>query len=119
MSSKENLKEMFSEWNELNLKAQESMGQFDFVNIKKIRASQKTLEDAIYEVLKENAPENIAAIIPEDCGEMEVGFDTEGDKFYFVMMDPETIDEEELKLIAITIDIDKNISMIKNFTIED
>lgn len=119
MSSKENLKEMFEEWNDLNSKAQESMGQFDFSNIKKIRASQKKLEDDIYEILKKNAPENIAEIIPEDCGEMEVGFDTEGNKFYFVMMDPETVDDEELKLIAITIDIDNNITMIKDFTIED
>ena len=30
MASKPNLKEMFQEWDELNIKAQESMGQFDF-----------------------------------------------------------------------------------------
>lgn len=111
---------MFQEWNELNSKAQESMGQFDFSNIKKIRASQKKLEDAIYEILKENAPEDIKEILTDDCGEMEVGYDTEGNKFYFVTIDPETVEEEEeLKLIAITIDIDKNISMIKDFTIEE
>jgi hypothetical protein len=118
MSSQPNLKEMFQEWNDLNSKAQEAMGQFDFTNIKEIRKSQKKLEDTIYEILKENAPGNIKKIIPEDCGEMEVGYDTEGNKFYFVMVDPETEEEEEIKLIAITIDLDKNISMIKDFKIE-
>ena len=109
MSSKQNLNEKFQEWNDLNLKAQESMGQFDFSKIKEIRGSQKKLEDDIFEVLKENAPENIKDMLPEDCGEMEVGFDTEGNKFYFVMMDPETVDDEELKLIAIVIDTERKI----------
>ncbi|MCK4381001.1 MAG: hypothetical protein KAW51_07650 [Candidatus Lokiarchaeota archaeon] len=119
MSSQPNLKEMFQEWNNLNSKAQESMGQFDFSNIKIIRVSQQKIEDAIYEILKENAPENIKKMIPEDCGEMEVGYNTEGKKFYFVNIDPESEEEEEIKLIAITIDIDKTISMIKDFKIED
>ncbi len=118
MPSTPNLKEMFQEWNELNSKTQESMGQFDFANIKKIRESQKKIEDAIYEILKENAPANIKEIIPDDCGEMEVGYDTEGNTFYYVMMDPKTEDEEEIKLIAITIDTDKKISMIEDFKIE-
>ncbi|MFX0138234.1 MAG: hypothetical protein ACFFDN_31625 [Candidatus Hodarchaeota archaeon] len=118
MSSTPNLKQMFQEWNDLNSKAQELMGQFDFANIKKIRKGQKKIEDAIYEILKENAPANIKKIIPEDCGEMEVGYDTEGNTFYFVMIDPETEEEEEIKLIAITIDVDKKISMIKDFEIE-
>ncbi len=117
MSSQPNLNEMFQEWNDLNIKTQESMGQFDFSTIKKIRKIQKKIEDAIYEILKENAPENIKKIIPEDCGEMEVGF---GDKkFYFVMIDPETEEEEEIKLIAITINVEKAISMIKDFNIEE
>ena len=119
MSSQPNLQEMFQEWNDLNIKTQESMGQFDFSNIKIIRESQKKIEDAIYEILKEKAPENIKVMIPEDCGEMEVGYDTEASKFYFVMMDPETIEEEEIKLIAITIDVDKAISMIEDFKIDE
>ena len=118
MSSQTNLNEMFQEWNDLNSEAQESMGKFDFANIKKIREGQKKIEDAIYEILKENAPEKIKEITPEDCGEMEVGYDTEGNKFYFVMMDPETEEEEEIKLIAITIDVEKVISMIEDFEIE-
>ena len=112
------LNDYFQEWNALNSKVQESMAQFDFSNIKKIRESQKKIEDAIYEILKENAPENIKEIIPEDCGEMEVGYNTEGKKFYFVMIDPETEEEEEFKLIAITIDIEKVISKIEDFEIE-
>ncbi|MFX1327694.1 MAG: hypothetical protein ACFE91_06050 [Promethearchaeota archaeon] len=118
MSSKTNLKEMFQEWNTLNSKAEELMGKFDFTNIKKIRGSQKKLEDNIYEILKENAPKSIKEILPEDCGEMEVGYDTEGNTFYFVMMDPEAEDDEDIKLIAITLDIDLKISMIKDFEIE-
>ncbi|MFX1302077.1 MAG: hypothetical protein ACFFBV_13770 [Promethearchaeota archaeon] len=118
MSSTPELNKMFQEWNELNTKAQELMGQFDFANIKKIRKDQKKIEDAIYEILKENAPANIKKILSDDCGEMEVGYDTEGNTFYFVMMDPETKDEEEIKLIAITIDTEKKISIIEDFEIE-
>ena len=118
MSATPNLKDMFQEWNKLNTKTQELMGQFDFANIKKIRKDQNKIEDAIYEILKENAPTNIKEMIPDECGEMEVGYDTEGNTFYFVMMDPETEDEEEIKLIAITIDIDKKISTIEDFEIE-
>jgi hypothetical protein len=118
MASKPNLKEMFYEWNELNSKAQESMGNFDFENIKKIRQSQKKIEDAIFEILKENAPENIKKMLPEDCGEMEVGYDTEGIKFYFVMIDEEDSTEEEVELNAITIDINKKVELIENFEIE-
>ena len=118
MASKPNLKEMFQEWNELNSKAQESMGNFDFDTIKKIRKEQKKLEDTIFEVLKENAPKNIKEILPEDCGEMEVGYETEGETFYFVMIDEEDSTEEDVKLNAITIDINKKITLIEDFEIE-
>ncbi len=118
MASKTNLNEMFQEWNELNIKAQESMGKFDFADIKKIRAGQKKLEDTIYEILKKNAPDNIKLILPEDCGEMEVGYDTEGKVFYFVMIDAEDSTDEEVKLNAITIDVNKKISLIEDFEIE-
>ena len=118
MSSELNLNKMFLEWNELNTKAQESMGQFDFSKIKEIRKNQNKLEDAIYEILKKNAPDDINEMLPENCGEMEVGYDIEGNTFYFVMMDPQYEDEEEIKLIAITIDKDEKVSMIKDFKIE-
>ncbi|MFX0145759.1 MAG: hypothetical protein ACFE9C_16970 [Candidatus Hodarchaeota archaeon] len=118
MASKPSLKEMFQEWNELNSKAQESMGNFDFDTIKKIRKDQKKLEDTIFEILKENAPKDIKEILPEDCGEMEVGYDTEGETFYFVMIDEEDSTDEDVKLNAITIDINKKISLIEDFEIE-
>ena len=117
MASKPTLKDMFLEWNELNTKAQELMGQFDFANIKKIREGQKKIEDSIYEILKENAPADIKEILPEDCGEMEVGYDTEGNTFYFVMIDPDSPDDD-IKLNAITIDLNKKISVIEDFEIE-
>ncbi|MFW9970829.1 MAG: hypothetical protein ACFFDF_11585 [Candidatus Odinarchaeota archaeon] len=119
MASKLNLNEMFKEWNELNSKAQESMGDFDFGNIKKIRKNQKKIEDTIYEILKENAPKNIKEILPEDCGEMEVGYDTEGETFYYVMIDEEDSTDEDVKLNAITIDSNKKISIIEDFKIEE
>ncbi len=118
MASKPNLKEMFQEWNDLNSKAQESMGNFDFETIKKIREGQKKIEDTIFEILKENAPDPIKGILPEDCGEMEVGYDTEGETFYFVMIDEEDSTDEDVKLNAITIDSNKKISMIEDFEIE-
>jgi hypothetical protein len=118
MASKPNLKEMFEEWNELNSKAQESMGNFDFATIKEIRESQKKIEDTIFEILKENAPENIKEVLPEDCGEMEVGYDTEGKTFYFVMIDEEDSTEEEVELNAITIDTNKKVELIENFEME-
>ena len=111
MASKANLKDLFHEWNELNSKTQELMGNFDFENIKKIRKSQKKIEDTIYDVLKENAPDNIKKILPEDCGEMEVGYDTEGETFYFVMIDSEKSTDDNIKLDAITIDTNKKIEM--------
>ena len=118
MASKPILSEMFQEWNELNSKAQESMGNFDFATIKTIREGQKKIEDSIFEILKENAPKSIKEILPEDCGEMEVGYDTEGKIFYFVMVDEEDSTEEEVKLNAITIDTNKKIELIENFEIE-
>lgn len=118
MVSKSNLKEMFQEWNELNSKAQESMGQFDFTNIKKIRKEQKKIEDTIYDILKDNAPEDIKKILPDDCGEMEVGYDTEGHTFYFVMIDADKSTEEEIQLNAITIDTNNKIGLVEDFEME-
>ncbi|MFW9897264.1 MAG: hypothetical protein ACFFD7_15785 [Candidatus Thorarchaeota archaeon] len=118
MASKPNLKDLFNEWNELNLKAQESLGQFDFTNIKEIRAKQKIAEDSIYEILKENAGEEVLKILPDDCGEMEVGFEREENKFYFVMFDPRYEDDEEPKFLAITIDLNKKVEIIEDFEME-
>jgi hypothetical protein len=118
MASKPNLKDLFNEWNELNLKAQESLGQFDFKNIKEIRAKQKIAEDSIYEILRENAGEEVLKILPDDCGEMEVGFEREENKFYFVMFDPKYEDDDEPKFLAITIDLNTKVEAIEDFEME-
>ncbi|MHA2283111.1 MAG: hypothetical protein ACXAC5_19900 [Promethearchaeota archaeon] len=118
MASKPTIKDLFNDWNELNLKAQEALGQFDFANIKEIRAKQKTAEDSIYEILKENAGKEIIKILPDDCGEMEVGYEKEENRFYFVMFDPKYEEEDEPILLAITIDLDKNVKLIEDFKME-
>jgi uncharacterized protein YdcH (DUF465 family) len=118
MNSSSNLKKLFEEWNDLNTSVQDSFGQFDFSKIKEIRKKQKALEDKIYENLLENATDDIKEILPNDCGEMEVGYDIEGKTFYFVMFDPEYEDVEETKLIAVTLDINNKVSLIKDFKME-
>lgn len=114
-----NLSELFQEWNELNMKAGESMGQFDFSKIKEIRKEQTKVENSIYEVLKKHASDEVLKILPEECGELEMGYDTNGSIFYFVMLDPEFEDAEEIKLLAVTIDVNNNIAVIKDFEIKD
>lgn len=113
------LSELFKEWNELNNKAGASMGQFDFSTIKEIRKEQNKLEDKIYSEVKKSAPEQIKKILPEKCGEMEMGYETKGNIFYFVMLDPEFIESEETILLAITIDLKNKVDLIKNFEIKD
>ena len=68
--------------------------------------------------LKENAGEDLIKILPEDCGEMEVGYEMDESRFYFVMFDPEDEDEEEPKLLAITIDLNKVVKPIKDFKMD-
>ncbi|MBY9020145.1 MAG: hypothetical protein KGD67_03735 [Candidatus Lokiarchaeota archaeon] len=114
-----NLNDLFREWNELNIQAGESMGQFNFEKIKEIRSSQSKIENSIYEVLKKYASEDLLKILPEGCGELEMGYNTKDSIFYFVMLDPEFEDSEEIKLIAITIDLKNEVSLIKDFKIED
>jgi len=114
------LRELFKEWNELNNKAGASMGQFDFSTIKEIRKEQSKLENAIFEELKKHASDEILKILPEEgCGEMEMGYETNGNIFYFVMLDPEFIEDEETKLLAITINLKNKVDLIKDFEIKD
>lgn len=115
------LSELFKDWNELNMKAGESMGQFDFSKIKEIRKEQSNIENSIYELLKKHASEEILKILPEDCGELEMGYNTNDEIFYFVMFDPEFEDDEveDIKLLAVTIDVKHNVTVIKDFKIED
>jgi len=113
------LSELFQEWNELNIKAGESMGQFDFSKIKEIRKDQSKVENSIYEILKNHASEDVLKILPEECGELEMGYNTKDQIFYFVMLDPEFEDEEETILLAVAIDVKNKVSVIKDFKIED
>ena len=113
------LSELFKEWNELNNKAGASMGQFDFSTIKEIRKEQNKLEDKIYSEVKKNAPDEILKILPEECGEMEMGYEVKENIFYFVMLDPEFIESEETILLAITINLKNKVDLIKNFEIKD
>jgi hypothetical protein len=113
------LSELFQEWNELNVKAGESMGQFDFSKIKEIRKDQSKVENSIYEILRNHASAEILKILPEGCGELEMGYNTKEKIFYFVMLDPEFEDEEETILLAVAIDVKNKVSVIKDFKIED
>ena len=114
-----NLSDLFQEWNELNIQAGESMGQFDFSKIKEIRKGQSKVENSIYEVLKKHASEDVLKILPEECGELEMGYNTKDQIFYFVMLDPEFEDEEETILLAVTIGLNNSVNVIKDFKIED
>ena len=95
------------------------MGQFDFSKIKEIRKDQSKVENSIYEILKNHASEDILKILPEGCGELEMGYNTKEKIFYFVMLDPEFEDEEETILLAVAIDVKNKVSVIKDFKIED
>jgi len=119
MSSKSSLEDLFKEWNKLNSLAEESFGQFNFSKIKEIREKQKKIEDLIYEILKENASDDFKTLLPDDCGQLEVGYDVEGNIFYFVMMDPNLSSEDEIKLIAFTINQEKKVNRINDFKIVD
>ncbi len=109
------LSNLFTNWNELNSEVSELMEKFDFNSIKEIRTKQREIEDKIYSILLENAPKEIKENIPDTCDELEIGYDTNNDVFYYVMIDPQTEDNDEIKLIAITIDVNKNIDLIKDF----
>jgi len=114
------LAELFEEWQELNNQVAASFGNFDFDSIKEIRKKQRVIEDSIFMILLNNASDEIKKILPEDCGDMEVGYEFESKKFFFVMLDPEDEEEEEeVKLLAITIDTNKNVNTIENFNPDD
>ena len=119
MSSKPNINELFENWNKYNQEVQELMGNFDLANVKKIRKKQQEIEDKIYNILRKNAPKDYLEMLPEDCGELEVGYDTTNNEFYFVMIDPISEDNDNIKLIAFTINTEKVVNIIEDFTIED
>ena len=109
------LSNLFTKWNELNSEVSEFMEQFDFNSIKEIRTKQREIEDQIYIILLKNAPKEIKEIIPNTCDELEIGYDSNNDIFYFVMIDPQCEDTDEITLIAITINANKNVDLIKDF----
>ncbi|MHA1671783.1 MAG: hypothetical protein ACTSV5_14595 [Promethearchaeota archaeon] len=114
-----NLNKIFLEWNELNKKAEGYFGEFNFSKIKEIRKEQKILEDKIYSEVKKSAPEQIKKILPDDAGELEVGYEVNASIFYFVMIDPSLENDEEIRLIAITFDENKKIELINNFKMNE
>lgn len=112
----EELKKLFDSWNDLNLEIERYMGQFNFGEIKGVREKQRKVEDLIYDALKNNAPEEIAQYLPDTCDPMEMGYDTRNQKFYFLMEHPENSPEdEELQLMAITIDSENKVELDKDF----
>ncbi|MHA1343328.1 MAG: hypothetical protein ACTSQG_05045 [Promethearchaeota archaeon] len=115
-TSEKNLGELFQEWNEFNKKVGESFSNFDFETIKKIRKKQREIEDKVYSHLFQKASNELKGFLPEDCGSFEIGFNLSEKKFYFLMADPEQDDDETpIKIWALTIDINKNIDVIKDF----
>ena len=109
------LAELIKEWQELNTRVAQKFGEFNFDSIKEIRKKQRITEDIIYSILLESAPADIKKILPDTCGEMEIGYNSQNNKLYFVMFDPEYEESDEAILIAITIDANKNVETIKDF----
>jgi len=112
---KEDIKELFQNWYNLNKQVEESFGQFEFSSIKEVREKQRKIEDSIYAILLENASEDIKNLLPADCGSLEIGYDMDNKIFYFVMLDPNYEESEETKLLAITINLNKKVNLIEDF----
>lgn len=112
-----NLVDLYQKWNELNTQFSESFLRYEFDSIRDVRDKQRKIEDLIYSILLENAPDDIKKILPETCDVMELGYEPSTNKFYFLMEDPEEVNDnnEEIKILAITIDSNKKINTIKNF----
>lgn len=118
MSESVSLRVLFKEWQEMNEKVSDSFGDFDFNSIKDIRKKQREIEDKIYVILLENADGNLKNILPEDCGEMEIGYESEEEKFYFLMFDPNQefeSEDEPARITAIVFSADKTIEIIEDF----
>jgi len=114
MSSETKIGDLFKKWNDLNSGVAGSMGTFDFDSIKKVRQQQREIEDNIYSILLECAPDDIKKLLPEHCGEFEMGYNLSDNLFYFLMYDPEE-PEDSADIMALVIDADKNVKKIKNF----
>lgn len=110
------IKEIFQQWNELNDEVGEAFSGFDLAETRKIREKQRKLEDKIYEILLEKAPDDLKQHLPENPGEMEFGYETEAKKFYFLMYSP---DEEEDNIWAFIMDSEGNVEIDKDFKHEE
>jgi len=122
MSKNVDIVEFFTRWNELNDKVASSFGNFDFENIKEIRKEQREIEDNIYSIILNNAKDDLKALLPQDCGEMEVGYEAEEKKFYFLMFDPDQNledDDAPIKITAIVINSKEEIEVIEDFKTEE
>lgn len=115
MSISKTLEKLFKKWKTLNEKVGDSFGDFDFSTVREIREEQREIEDQIYSLLLESAPPKIKKILPDDCGTMEIGLNIETQTCYFLMEDPAQKEDEELKILAITIDSDGAVNTIKDF----
>ncbi len=110
------VEELFNFWDELNDKIEKHLAAFEMSDVKKLRMEQSATEDTVYELLKQNAPPEIAKILPEGCGEMEIGLNHDEKAFYFIMEDPNTSKDE---FIAIVFGVDAKAKIIKNFDIDN
>ncbi|MBN1802810.1 MAG: hypothetical protein JW891_14975 [Candidatus Lokiarchaeota archaeon] len=118
MTNPAELKKLFNTWQELNEKVGASFGDFDFNAIKDIRKNQREIEDKIYSILLKNANEELKKDLPDDCGEMEIGYESEEQKFYFLMFDPNQEfenEDEPARITAIVFSADKQIEIIEDF----
>ena len=120
MDDKDNImkeiEELFNFWNELNEKVEEHLGAFEMSEVKNLRMEQSKTEDTVYELLKQNASPEIAKILPEGCGEMDIGLNLKENAFYYIMEDP---DPEKDEYVAIVFGIDEKVKLIKNIDIEN
>lgn len=110
------IEELFNSWKDLNIKVGEKLGSFEMTEVKKLRIEQSKTEDVVYEILKEKATPEVAKILPEKCGDMEIGINIRDKEFYFVMEDP---DPESEKLMAIVFGIDENIKIVNDFDVDE
>ena len=114
MSPETKIGDLFKKWNDLNSGVGSSMGTFDFESLRTVRAQQREIEDTIYAILLENAPDDLKKLLPEECGDFEMGYNLSDNLFYFLTYDPEE-PEDSAEIMAIVIDADKNVKKIKNF----
>jgi hypothetical protein len=112
---KNELVDLFHKWHELNTQVEDSFKKFELSSVRELRNSQRSIEDQIYLILLESASEPLKKILPEDCGDLEVGYDITNNKFYFLMEDPTSEFEKDIKIIAFIIDSDKKIEIINDF----